>query len=249
MADRSQSPSETPEQAEARRRAATARRIKVLIGLSVLVLGARFIVRDPKKRAPVDYTKMQTLKIVPGMLDTLPAATRAQLDPQIVAKMVLADEMARRGEYGKPAEDTKTAAVPYKPMDAPAEADLEAETYKEQIFAYARRRRIITEQQRRIEQQALDLSNSTLVQFRSGGYLLAETAQKGSADTYIRMSKAVRAEIPNRWVSSIQNDARGWEEPVPAGQVRLTPAKGITVILHRDTASRITIEKTKFDEI
>lgn len=238
---------ETPEEAEARRRAATARRIKILVFLSVGVVVARTFISDPKRKAPIDYTKSRQIKIVPGMLDTMPAASRAALDPQVVSKMVLADEMARRGVT------TLDSAPPlptgtYKVADAPLEKDLEADLYKEQVFAYARKRRIETERQRR-DEQPVDLGNSTLVQFRSGGYVLAEAAQQRPDETYIRMSKTVEADFPSHWVSSIRKNVQGWQEPVPPGQVRLKPAKGITVIMHRDTAARVTVVKTKVDEI
>jgi hypothetical protein len=239
--------SETPEEAEARRRAATAKRIKILAACSALAVVARIFISDPKRTPPPDYTKMN-IKIVPGMLDSMPASARAKLDPQLVAKMVLVDEQARRGEYGKPVAE-QAPSGPYKPADAPTIVDVEAETFKEQVFAYARKRRIDAERQAREESQARDIRKATLVQFASGGYVRAEAAEKRPTGTAIRIDKNMEANVPSRWVASIQTDALDWQEPVPAGQVRLRPAKGITVILHRDTASRVTVEKNRFDEI
>ena len=242
------STSETPEEAEARRRATTAFRIKVLIGVSVVVLGARFLIKDPERKGPVDYSKVQ-VKIVPGMLDTMPASTRAQLDPKLVAKMVLVDEMARRGEYGKPdAKKESSTAGTYRPMDAPTEADVEAEAYKEQVFAYARRRRIEAERQARVE-VGRDIRRTVLVRFASGGFVHAERAEKRASETFIRLDRTIEADLPNVLVASVKSDSLDWNEPVPAGQVKLTPARGITVILNRDTASRVTIEKSPIDEI
>lgn len=242
------STTETPEEAEARRRASTAFRIKVLVGISVLVIAARVFIKDPERKAPIDYTKAP-VKIVPGMLDTLPASARANIEPQLLAKMVLADEMARRGEFGKPPAETEAAKVEYRPAEAPTERDVEAEAYKEQIFAYARKRRIDTLRRDRIEQQSRDTRKSTLVRFASGGFVHAEAAERRRRDTYIRIDKNLEADLPNSLVSSVRNDALGWNEPVPAGKVKLRPARGITVILFRDTARRVTVEKTSIDEI
>ena len=237
---------ETPEELEARRRAATARRIKILAALTVAVVAARVLIHDPKRKAPIDYSKQKNIRVVPGMLDTLPAATRAALDPQVVNQMVMADELARRGEYGKPPVSEPTGH--YQPADAPAEKDVEAEAYKEQLFAYARRRKIDRERQEEAE-KSRDVSKATLVQFASGGYILAETAKQRPDQTYIRLDHTIEANVPSRWVFSIRKDALDWQEPVPAGLVRLHPAKGITVILHRDAASRVTIRKKNIDEI
>jgi len=239
---------ETPEEAEARRRAATARRIKILVFLSVGVITARFVISDPKRKAPIDYTKALQITIVPGMLDTMPAAARAALDPQLVAKMVVADEMARRGQTEKDFNAPVVPAGTYRAADAPLVKDVEADLYKEQVFAYARKRRIETERVRR-DEQPVDVSKSTLVQFRSGGYVLAEEAFQRPDDTYIRLSRTLEADFPSKWVTSIRKGAVGWQEPVPPGQVRIKPAKGITAVLHRDTARNVTINKAKVDEI
>lgn len=237
---------ETPEELEARRRAATARRIKIMAVLMVGVVIARIFVSDPKRKAPIDYTRQRNIRVVPGMLDTLPAATRASLDPQVVNQMVMADELARRGEFGKP--QVPEVVGHYQPANAPTEKDLEAEAYKEQLFAYARRRKIDLERRAEAE-KSKDVSKATLVQFTSGGYILAEAAKQRPDETYIRLDHTIEANVPSGWVTSIRKDALDWKEPVPAGLVRLQPAKGITVILHRDAASRVTIQKKKVDEI
>ena len=237
---------ETPEEAETRRRAATSQRVKIFAVLVAGCVCARLLISDPQRKAPIDYAKQRNIKIVPGMLDTMPAASRTALDPQVVSKMVMADEQARRGEYGKP--EVKEEIGHYQPADAPAAKDLEAEAYKEQLFSYARRRKVDLELQARAE-KSRDISKSTLVRFSSGGYILAEAAQQHPDKTYIRLDQTIEADLPSHWVSSIRKDALDWQEPVPAGQVRLQPARGITVILHRDAASRVTVQKKTFDEI
>jgi hypothetical protein len=246
MAESSSFTTETPEQQEARRRRAVDRRMRVLAAVAVVVIASRFFVSDPKRKAPIDYTRVPNMKVVPGMLDTMPAASRANLDQRLVAKVIIADEQVRRGEYGK--EQKPVQIAQYKPADPPTKIDLEAATLQEFTYSYARRRQIDLDRQRR-QEEAPDLTKDTLVQFASGGHVLAEKANRSSRGTMIRLNRTIEANVPNRWVSNIKPDSVGWTEPVPAGKVRIKPAKGITIVIDRGMAGEITTHERKFDEI
>lgn len=235
---------ETPEEAEIRRRKSAARRIKILMSIIVLAGGARFLIKDPVRKPPPDYTK-RNIKIVPGMLDAMPQATKDKLGPQMLAKMAAADEQARREKLAAPQVAAADKSL-YRVADPIDQNDADAKIIEEKTFAMTQRRRIDS-QRETVQERMEETRQVTLVKFSSGGHIFAERAERRPTQTEIRIDKTMEAGLPNRWVAVIQKDAADWKEPVPAGRVRLKPAKGITVILDRGSASRVTVKK--FDEI
>jgi hypothetical protein len=48
-------------------------------------------------------------------------------------------------------------------------------------------------------------------------------------------------------IRSVSSDALTWQEPIPKNYVRLKPAPGITITVHKETAKRISIRKSQDD--
>lgn len=235
---------DSPEERELRRRNATRRRIMVLgstLGLAVL---ARVLIKDPQPPAPPDYSQDE-IRYIPGMLDSLPPSERDRLDPKIIARMIQTDENARRGQL--PSTETMLAQGEYQPAEPKFETDIEAEKYKDKVFAYAKRRRIEMEIEK--AQMAQDLTKTMLVRFHGGGYVKAEKIGQRGHSTDIRIDKTISAQIPNQMILSVSANALTWKEPVPSGFVRLKPAKGITITVHKEIANRISVRENPIDEI
>ncbi|MBV9080564.1 MAG: hypothetical protein JO102_05535 [Elusimicrobia bacterium] len=236
---------ETAQEVERRKREASVRRTKVLSVVAVVAIGARLLIKNPPPQKIADVSRAR-IKIIPGMLDAMPPSERAKLDPRLVAQMMAVDEAARTqtAVASAPAKPSE----PYHPAGAPSLKEHEDDVVMQRMYAYEIRHQI-DEKRKEMDDTQVDTRKSTLVLFTSGGYVKTEKAAADDDGVEIRLDKTIQAEVPSGMVSAIQKDALNWEEPVPDDQVRLRPAKGITVILNRETAGQITIDKPPAHEI
>jgi len=130
----------------------------------------------------------------------------------------------------------------YKPVAAPLdEMKTAEEQYKEEIFQYLRRKRRADLKRK---EERVDRSKKMLVRFKGGGYIKAEKTWKKNGQIIIQYDRTLIAGIPKDRVASVTMNAVTWKEPVPRGQVRLKPARGITITLSRESARRISIRRS-----
>lgn len=238
---------ETIEEKQARIRRESAQRIRILSVIAVIAIGARIAIKDPVKPPPPVHNV--PIKIMPGMLAALPPSERAKLDPQLIARLMLADEQAKqkKNEMLAALHSAGKNAGPYKPaprIDTPIEAE---ESTKEHLYAYSKRQKVADEVKEKLKQDETRKA-ATLVRFSNGGNLRVDLASRDKDGVTVRMA-GVAARFPDRMVASVMQNAGAWEEPVPADKIKFKPARGITVILDRDTARRVTVKKQVFDEI
>lgn len=229
---------ETIEEKEARKRQESAKRVKMLSVVAVLCLAARFVVKDPVKPPPPDHSNAP-VKILPGMLASLPASERAKLSPQLLARMMEADAKARVDQMAK--------ADAYQPANAPPPRDVLGEKMKQEMYRYARRQRAADRKRRQFKEEQ-EAPMKMLVRFTNGGRLRVEEARKGPEGVTVRLP-GLAATFPHRMVGAVVEHAKAAPEPVPPGKIRIKPARGITMIVDRDTARRITIARAVYDEI
>lgn len=236
---------DSPEQREQKRRAALRKRLLILGSSLLVAVLARLMIKNPPPPKQVDRSRDE-IRYVPGMLDALPASERVKLDPKVVAKMMEVDENARRGIKMAPAQtEVAQTGTTYKPTEPLFQDEREAVQYKENLAYNLQRRRKLKE----TVTEQVDTSKVMVVQFRKGGYIRAEKAAEHINQVEIRVNRALLARYPNRLVSGIKANGLSWEEPVPAGFVKLKPAKGITATLRKNTAERISIDNTFTDAI
>jgi len=236
---------ETYEEKQQRKQRESRQRIRALVAVCVVSVIARLVIKDPAKQVAELHPEAQ-VKILPGMLASLPASERARLDPKVVAQLMLADEQAKEKKIA-PAKPEQFAGGAYKPAQAPEDTDTLGERAKQMQYAYAKRQRSIDEEKAKMETK-IEAVNKTLIQFSNGRSLRVLRAQRDANDTTIRMA-GLSATLPNRLIRSVTDNAEAWQEPVPAGKVVIKPARGITIVVDKETARRITVKKAGYDEI
>jgi hypothetical protein len=109
---------------------------------------------------------------------------------------------------------------------------------QEYVLTESKRRRINKERE---EMEQPDPSKTTVVLFKNGGHLKTQKSLVQGDTLDIRFDKTIRAQMPATLVHTIEENALNWQEPVPRGQVRIKPAKGITLTLGKDMAKRISL--------
>jgi hypothetical protein len=218
--------------------AATRKRfISLLVTLAILVT-LRIIIKDPPKPKIPDRSKRE-FRALPGVLDNLPVSEQMKLTPQMVSALREADLKEQMKRAPKKIEG------PYVPGEVPMENLQEKVEYERLLAQFEEKRRKMLEEHK---VEVRDLSKDTLVMFRTGGYIKAEDATIGKTAVEINYSKGFSAKLTRNMVKKIQENAVDWEEPVPAGFVKLKPAKGITVIVAKGTSEKITVLKYKKDD-
>jgi hypothetical protein len=232
---------ETPEEAEQRKREVAKRRFKILSTLAVLSIIARFIIKDPPP--PKNYQRnFDKMRFVPGMLDNIPVSEQAKMDPRIIAKMMEADELARKGPV-----DPALAQGPYKAMEPPMPMNEEKEIQRQQFFAYTKKhKKVIDEREKFALAEAL--AKPALVRFKSGGYIKATSFTDDSRRVRIQFDRTLVANLPKNLILATDGNSPYWEKPIPKGFKKLKPAEGITIIIGEQAARRISIRKKVFDE-
>lgn len=230
-----------PEEIEARKRQAAKKRLKILASIVILSGLARVIIKDPKPPATPDYTQ-DSIRVIPGMLQSIPLSEQAKLDPRLLARMQEADDKARLAKLDQSSKGS------YKPAEIPAELSAEVEAYQQQLFVYEKRRQQRRQEITKIEHKE-QLGRPVLVKFTSGGYLKVERATRQVKDVRVRYDKTLVADLPKNLILAIHENAAEWEEPVPKGYKKLAPADGITVILSEKSAQRIVLRKRNTNEI
>jgi hypothetical protein len=228
------------EERDNRKQAATRKRVVILLVACGVVIVARFFIKDPPPPKPPDHAN-KPFKAMPGMLKNIPLTEQAKMNPEMLAKLREADLNA----LNKKPVGTALAQA-YKPMEPALENLKDKEMAEEFRYQYAKRRKI--SEQKHQEAEALDLTKVMLVRLANGRYLKAERANTTTASVSIQMNRAIVANLPKKMVTSVSEDALSWVEPVPKGQVRLKPAKGITITVNENTSKRITVFKTTVDE-
>jgi hypothetical protein len=230
----------TPEDREIAKRAATRRRTMVLGVITLIAIVIRVAVKNPPPPKSPDHAG-EPFRALPGMLQNIPESERAKLSPDLLAKMQEADLKARTG---RDAPATALAHVPatseYRPAAAPVDIRTEEQKLTDTKFKYASRRKTV-ELQEPISQE--DFGKDKLVVFSRGGYIRVESAERAQGFVDIRLDRTSHALVPQKIVRSISTISLPWTEPVPAGQVKLKPARGITITIDRASAKRISITK------
>lgn len=237
---------DSPEQREQKQRSALRKRVIMLVSTLSIAVGVRLVIKDPPPPQMVDRSKDE-IRYIPGMLDALPASERVKLDPKVVAKMLEVDEQARRGIKPLPQSiaSAGTTSTTYKPTDPLFEDEREAIQYKENLAYNLQHRR----KHKVVVPERVDTTKTMVVQFRNGGYIRAEKALETVNLVQIRINRSLTAQVPTNMVSSIRTNGLNWEEPIPAGFVKMKPAKGISITLRKDTAKRISVDDNFTDEI
>lgn len=235
---------ETFGEKELRLRRESAQRLRVLVVVVVLSVVARLIISDPVKPPPPDHSGVP-IKILPGMLAALPVSERAKLDPQLIARMMAADEEIR---LKKPsAVQAPKVELAYKAADKPDSDDPLGEREKHRKYNLAMRQKAVDLAHAKMEQEK-NAPMKTLVRFTNGGALRVEDAHKAKDSLTIRLV-GIAATFPAAMVRSTSTNPADFTEPVPAGMVRIQPAHGITVTIAEGTAKRISISKSTYDQI
>jgi hypothetical protein len=228
--------SETPEEREIKKRAAFKKRLLILSSTLIISVVARFIIKDPPPPKVVDRTNDQ-VRYFPGMLDGLPPSERAKLKPQMIAKMMEADNA--KSSLTRPSE-VAVAQGSYKP--ASPLPGTEPPAY--QIATRPQNRTKIN-----VVETPPDLSKPMLVHFNNGNYLRVEKANLNAGNVQIRFDRTLVANFPSTLVSSVDPNGLNWEEPVPKGYVRLKPAKGISITVRKELGEQITVPGDGYGEI
>jgi hypothetical protein len=234
---------ESVEQIEARKRRETAQRVKTLSIVAAVALVARLAIKDPPKPPPPDHSNVP-IKILPGMLEALPASERAKLDPSIVAKMMEADAKARIEKEAK--TNAQQSEVAYRPLPVSDDANRLREEKLQELYSYAKRQRSEDLERQRLKEEQESIYKM-VVQFRDGGYLKVLDAREEMAGITVRIP-GIAITVPREMVVSVVAVA-DWKEPVPTGKVRLQPARGITIVIDKGAAQRISLPKPGYHEI
>lgn len=216
------------EEQQAQQRAqARARARNLVITLSVLLV-ARLLIKNPKPPKTPDHSNAP-IEIVPGMLDTIPLSALSKMDPRLIEKMKKVDYEAKH---------PKVPAGFYIPADEVVSNEAAAVVRQEFVIHENRQRRIKKERE---EMEKPDPSKTVVVLFKSGGHIKTQKSDIAGDTLDIRLDKTMRAQLPAKLVNAIQENALNWQEPVPNGDVRIKPAKGITITLGKEIAKRISL--------
>lgn len=224
---------ETPEEREIRKRATTGKRIRILVVVCIVAVGARIFIKNPEPPKPPDHSNKQ-VRVLPGMLENIPESARVHMNQQMLAKLQSAEQPK---DIGLPAIKPQEAIAQYKPVEPPPGTIVSPESTMS--FQYAQRAKRIIEPEIPPEEK----TKTTVVAFASGGYLLVEQAVRVRNNVEIKVDASMIAGLPSHLVKSVKENAVGWQEPVPAGHVRLKPAKGITIVVEKSIGERITVPK------
>jgi hypothetical protein len=174
----------------------------------------------------------------------MPQSVKNKMAPEQLARLQLAEEEAlKKRQEAQPA--TMVAQTYQAPLPPVATGVTEGE--KQQLFKLAKRRAMERDLMEKYEEE--NRTQTTVVQFRGGGWLRAERATPTRRGFEIRVNRALVAQYPRHRVQLVRENAGDWQEPVPTGFVKIKPAKGITVILRRGTSKRITVKKSTYEDI
>lgn len=224
---------ESPEEREQKRVLARRKRVQYLSIACVVVIGARLLIKDPPRYKEPDHRNAPVVYL-PGMLDAMPAADRARLNPKTVAKLKEVDRQARAKLLGI---EENVTVTPYTPTEPPPLIQEDVEAYKEELYRFSMKRKTIEEKQ---DEMRIDRSKNMLVQFKSGGYLKAENISRENKNFEIKYDSKIYVVYPSSLVKSFSDNALTWEEPIPRGYVKIKPARGITIVLDAIKAKQIT---------
>jgi len=210
---------------------------KRLIRLGVIVIiciGVRIYKKDPPKFVAPDHSNKQTVYL-PGILETMPEAEKANLPAAELAKYQEADRLVQ--------EDTTLGTgwepIEYVREEAPSEISPELEAYRDRLFKYAKKRRKteILREQMLIEEKFV---KKELILFKRSGYITAGSTFRKKKELHIRINNSMRMVYPLHLVRTVFSDSREWEEPIPKGFVKVKPAKGVTMVVKKRTATRLS---------
>lgn len=222
---------ESPEERELKKRISTARRIKILGAICLLTVVAKFFIKGPPPPKAPDHSNSAT-RISSAFLDTVPVTDRSRIAPEILAKL----------EAAKTESQVASAnALPAKYMPPEPPVPLE---HKEPAYQLAKKK---TPKKSPPATEETDVSKRTLVLLRDGRYFRARSADRVGDEVRIVLDGAIHLSLPRRLILSISDNAMTWREPIPLSYVQLHPAPGMTVILRKTTAKRITISGDEND--
>lgn len=228
----------SPDEIEAKKRVNSQKRIRLLAVLLVLTLGARFFIKDPPPPQQVNYEKVE-MRYVAGTLNNLSVEQQQSLSPDQYAKLLKAE----RDSLEQKKQEERLALGSYSPAAAPVENPEDLAAKREEQFIYVYRQRKI-EEKRQERQVAKKEVKAKRVAFKSGRYTEADQVMQTPYETTITIGSTMKTRVPNKIVRSVFDNTKEWQEPIPAGHVRIHPAKGITVTLAKQVAKRITILRT-----
>ncbi len=219
------------------------RRGRMLAVVLAVSIGARFLIKNPEPPKGPDRTQKK-FKYVPGMLDNLPAAALAKMNPTMLAQIRAADakyksDLANASLAPKFSGAYQVAEVPLTNPD-------DEEAAKQMQFLYEKRRIAKIKEERM--RAAQDITKKMLVIFRRGGAFKVENVMPVPRGYRISMDNSLHATMPHTLVSSVMADSADWKRPIPKGQIELKPAHGITITVAKETAKRITVKRQLIDE-
>jgi hypothetical protein len=216
------------EEQQAQQRGQSRARLRNLIITFAVLITIRLVVKNPAPPKTPDHSNAP-IEIVPGMLDAIPLSALSKMDPRLIEKMKKVDYEAKH---------PKEAPGFYTPANEPLGIKEAAIIRQEYVLTESKRRRINKERE---EMEQPDPSKTTVVLFKNGGHLKTQKSLVQGDTLDIRFDKTIRAQMPATLVHTIEENALNWQEPVPRGQVRIKPAKGITLTLGKDMAKRISL--------
>jgi hypothetical protein len=225
------------EEREKKRRAAEKKRRIILALLCVGAVVARLTIKNPPPPKPAYHDNYVAL---PGVLEKMSLADQAKLKPELLAQLKEADSKAKVPTKEQAVEAYFAKGGRYTPADAPVENLNDKELQKEFQYQYARRQKMIEQKK---EAEILDPSKTMLVMFKNGRYVKARRTRDIDPFLAIEVDSTMAASLNKKMILSVSNNALTWVEPVPAGSVRLKPAKGITITVNQRIADQITILK------
>lgn len=233
---------ETPEELEIRRRKSMVKRMRNLSIVLIVSVTARFLIKDPVPPPPPDRSQKK-IRYVPGMLEDISADRLSKMDPRLVAQMRAAEARYKEEQTYK---STPFLGGKYLPAEIPLTNEADAEELRQMQYTFAKNKvnRIIEESVR----QSRDLTKGMLIHFRGGGFIKAENAIPDRDGMRINFDRSLNVTLPKRFVLSTIPGSAKWKEPIRPGMVQLKPAPGITITVAKETAKRISVQKSIYDE-
>ncbi|MCB4756492.1 MAG: hypothetical protein LHV69_05595 [Elusimicrobia bacterium] len=221
---------DTPEEKEHLKRSAVKKRVLTLTAIAVVAIIARILIKDPPPpKAPAHHEKVRYL---PGVIDNLTPAQKAKIDP-----LVLAELEAASSEFNEKKQREQYEAFAQKRAVEEWNKKLEdlKKIQKQLVVKYK-----VREYHSPTVAEKKELQKTILVRFKGGGYIKAQKAYAKKGNVNLEMDASMAAQFPQKMVSQITPDALNWQEPVPQGQVKLKPGHGMTIIVAKSIAGRIT---------
>lgn len=234
-----------PDEREYQKKDATKKRIVVLAVVFVVSLGAKFAIKPPPPPKAPDHSA-RPFRAIPGVLKNLSDADRNKLTPQQIAMLEEADRNVLLRKSGEtaiaqiPSHTPASAAVKPTAISGTIQTVPQTTSTASSPFLYK-----TAEKDRWVPPtpSKQDLTADTVVLFNRGGHLLAQDAERVNGSVGVTLNKTMFAKFSKSSIRQVIHTDGSWKSPIPKGFIELKPAKGITILVSRQTGRRITIKK------